>query len=154
MAPSSLQPTDGALHAKARRLEQITSRSRTRLHIDCGDRDGPVELAGCRIVPGRERQPLKKLAADQDGLLQLLHRWWKEAAQAEHTIKRIAVTYEVGRDGFWLARVSTGATARRRNCARRQLNPKPISSIAAHNGTTLSWNDQLQLTRKYDERPR
>ncbi|WP_426536950.1 hypothetical protein [Bradyrhizobium sp. McL0615] len=104
-------------------------------------------------MPGIERQPLKKLTADQDGLLQLLHRWWKEAEQAEHTIKRIAVAYEVGRDGFWLARVSTGATARRRNCARRQLNSNPISSIAAHNGTTLSWNDQLQLTRKYDERP-
>src|SRR6516162_11132744 len=27
------------------------------------------------IVPGIERQPLKKLTADQDGLLQLLHRW-------------------------------------------------------------------------------
>ena len=87
--------------------------------------DGLVELAGCRIVPGIERQSLKKLTADQDGLLQLLHRWWKEAAQAEHTIKRIAVAYEVGRDGFWLARVSTGATARRRNCAMRQLNQNP-----------------------------
>ena len=48
---------------------------------------------------------------------------------------------------------STGATARRRNCARRQLNSKPILSIAAHNGTRLSWYDRLQLTRKYDERP-
>ena len=56
------------------------------------------------IVPGIERQPLKKLTADQDGLLQLLHRWRKEAAQAGHTIKRIAVAYEAGRDGFWLAR--------------------------------------------------
>src|SRR5207245_3172197 len=56
------------------------------------------------IVPGIERQPLKKLAADQDGLLQLLHRWRKEAAQAGHPIKRIAVAYEAGRDGFWLAR--------------------------------------------------
>jgi transposase len=26
------------------------------------------------VVPGIERQPLKKLAADPDGLLQLLHR--------------------------------------------------------------------------------
>src|SRR6266699_490600 len=56
------------------------------------------------IVPGIERQPLKKLAANQDGLLQLLHRWRKEAAQAGHPIKRIAVAYEAGRDGFWLAR--------------------------------------------------
>jgi transposase len=56
------------------------------------------------IVPGIERQPLKKLAPDQDGLLQLLYRWRKEAIQAGRTIKRIAVAYEAGRDGFWLAR--------------------------------------------------
>ncbi|MCK1512755.1 hypothetical protein IVB22_09245 [Bradyrhizobium sp. 190] len=55
-------------------------------------------------MPGIERQSLKKLTADQDGLLQLLHRWTKEAAQAGHTIKRIAVAYEVGRDGFRLVR--------------------------------------------------
>ena len=36
--------------------------------------------------------------------MQLLNRWRKEAAQAGHTIKRIAVAYEAGRDGFWLAR--------------------------------------------------
>src|SRR5438105_10236217 len=56
------------------------------------------------IVPGIERQPLKKLATDQERLLQLLHRWRKEAIKAEHTIKRIVVAFEAGRDGFWLAR--------------------------------------------------
>lgn len=56
------------------------------------------------IVPGIERQPLKKLAPDRDSLLQLLYRWRKEAIQAGRTIKRIAVAYEAGRDGFWLAR--------------------------------------------------
>jgi transposase len=56
------------------------------------------------IVPGIERQPLKKLAPDRDGLLQLLYRWRKEAIQSGRTIKRIAVAYEAGRDGFWLAR--------------------------------------------------
>jgi transposase len=56
------------------------------------------------VVPGIERQPLKKLTPDQVGLLQLLHRWRTEAAQAGRTIKRIAVAYEAGRDGFWLAR--------------------------------------------------
>ncbi len=56
------------------------------------------------IVPGIDRQPLKKLASDRDGLLQLLYRWRKEASQAGRTIKRIAVAYEAGRDGFWLAR--------------------------------------------------
>lgn len=56
------------------------------------------------IVPGIDRQPLKKLAPDRDGLLQLLYRWRKEASKARRTIKRIAVAYEAGRDGFWLAR--------------------------------------------------
>jgi transposase len=34
----------------------------------------------------------------------LLHRWREEAAKAGHRIKRIAVAFEAGRDGFWLAR--------------------------------------------------
>src|SRR5580765_5634128 len=55
------------------------------------------------IVPGVER-PLKKLAVDESALLKLLHRWREEAAKAGHRIKRIAVAFEAGRDGFWLAR--------------------------------------------------
>jgi transposase len=47
---------------------------------------------------------LKKLSPDPDALLQLLHRWQKEAVQAGRAIKRIVVAYEAGRDGFWLAR--------------------------------------------------
>ena len=38
------------------------------------------------IVPGVERQPLKKLAVDESALLQLLHRWREEAAKAGHRI--------------------------------------------------------------------
>src|SRR6476659_4492277 len=56
------------------------------------------------VVPGVERQPLKKLAADEAALLKLLHRWRNEAGQAGRQIKRIVVAYEAGRDGFWLAR--------------------------------------------------
>ena len=56
------------------------------------------------IVPEIERQPLKKLTTDQEGLLQLLHRWRNEAAKAGRIIKRITVAFEAGRDGFWLAR--------------------------------------------------
>jgi len=56
------------------------------------------------IVPGINRQPLKKLAADETALLQLLYRWRDEATKAGRTIDRIAVAYEAGRDGFWLAR--------------------------------------------------
>src|SRR5450432_3667043 len=56
------------------------------------------------IVPGVERSPLKKLAVDESALLKLLHRWREEAAKAGHRVKRIAVAFEAGRDGFWLAR--------------------------------------------------
>jgi transposase len=56
------------------------------------------------IVPGVERQPLKKLEADENALLKLLNRWREEARKAGHRIERIAVAFEAGRDGFWLAR--------------------------------------------------
>src|SRR5947209_11039262 len=56
------------------------------------------------IVPGVERQPLKKLAADESALLKLLHRWREEAEKTGRRIERIAVAFETGRDGFWLAR--------------------------------------------------
>jgi transposase len=56
------------------------------------------------IVPGIERQPLKKLAVDESALLRLLHRWREEAEKAGCRIERIVVAFEAGRDGFWLAR--------------------------------------------------
>src|SRR5258705_12564236 len=56
------------------------------------------------IVPGVERQPLKKLAADEIALLKLLHRWREEAEKAGRKIERTAVAFEAGRDGFGLAR--------------------------------------------------
>src|SRR5512132_3502220 len=43
------------------------------------------------IVPGINRQPLKKLAADEATLLQLLYRWRDEATKAGRRIDRIAV---------------------------------------------------------------
>ena len=56
------------------------------------------------VIPGVDRHPLKKLEPDEEGLLRLLRRWQDEAAQAGRTISRIAVAFEAGRDGFWLAR--------------------------------------------------
>src|SRR5271157_1543010 len=56
------------------------------------------------IVPGVERQPLKKLAVDASALLKLLNRWREEAEKAGRRIERITVAFEAGRDGFWLAR--------------------------------------------------
>ena len=56
------------------------------------------------IIPGVERQPTKKLTPDEGALLRLLHRWRGEAEKSGRNIERIAVAYEAGRDGFWLAR--------------------------------------------------
>jgi transposase len=56
------------------------------------------------MIPGFERQPLKKMAPDEAGLLQLLERWREEAVKAGSTINRMSVAFEAGRDGFWLAR--------------------------------------------------
>src|SRR4051812_1341201 len=56
------------------------------------------------IVPAVERQPLKKIEADEEALLRLLHRWRDEATRAGRGITRVCVAFEAGRDGFWLAR--------------------------------------------------
>src|SRR3981189_2957308 len=47
------------------------------------------------IVPGVERQPLKKLAVDESALLKLLHRWREQARKqvAELNQFRQAVVY-------------------------------------------------------------
>ena len=56
------------------------------------------------IVPGVERHPLKKLEPNEGELLRLLMRWRAEATKMGRMITRIAVAFEAGRDGFWLAR--------------------------------------------------
>ena len=68
-----------------------------------------IELSQSRwlvagLIPGVERQPLKKLEPDAHALFRLLQRWQDEAAKSGRTITRIAVAFESGRDGFWLAR--------------------------------------------------
>src|SRR5204862_5242103 len=56
------------------------------------------------VVPGIERQPRKKLEPSPERPLAVLHRWRDEAVGAGRTITRIALAFEAGRDGFWLAR--------------------------------------------------
>lgn len=65
-------------------------------------------LAGA-LVPGISRWPRKSLAAGDFGALtKLIDRWKDEAVNAGRPISRIAVAYETGRDGFWIARVLQG----------------------------------------------
>ena len=56
------------------------------------------------VLPGIERQPQKKLEPSAERLLGLLHRWRDEAVRAGKKITRIALAFEAGRDGCWLAR--------------------------------------------------
>jgi transposase len=56
------------------------------------------------IVPGVDRQPLKKLDPDENALLRLLQRWRGEAEGHGASVERTVVAFEAGRDGFWLAR--------------------------------------------------
>jgi transposase len=57
------------------------------------------------IVPGLSRRPRRRLAPrDMAGLLAQLERWRAEALKAGRTVRRIVLTYEAGRDGFWIAR--------------------------------------------------
>src|SRR5712672_2303728 len=56
------------------------------------------------VLPGIERQPRKKLEPSPERLLALLHRWRDAACRAGKEVTRIALAFEAGRDGFWLAR--------------------------------------------------
>jgi transposase len=56
------------------------------------------------MIPGVARRPVKKLEPDPDALLRLVGRWRAEAEKAGRMIDRVALAYEAGRDGFWLAR--------------------------------------------------
>ena len=56
------------------------------------------------VLPGIERQPRKQLEPSPERLLAVLYRWRDEAVRAGRTITRIALAFEAGRDGFWLAR--------------------------------------------------
>src|ERR1700737_3497555 len=87
------------------------------------------------IVPGVERQPLKKLAADEIALLKLLHRWREEAEKAGRRIERTAVAFEAGRDGFWLARwLRTGSI---------EAHVIPASSVAVSREHRRAKTDRL-----------
>jgi transposase len=104
MAPSPPEAIDGAPMSQSNDL----SRSLVALKQD-STLIAVVELSRATwlvagIVPGVARHPLKKLEPDAAALLRLLERWRDEALQHGRAIARIAVAFEAGRDGFWLAR--------------------------------------------------
>ena len=82
--------------------------SRTALDMDCTMvvvlEMGKFTWMLNAIVPGMDRRPLKKLSVNKDGLLSQLHSWRDEAEKKSGCrISRICLSYEAGRDGFWLA---------------------------------------------------
>jgi transposase len=57
------------------------------------------------VVPGLARRVRRRLEArDLTGLLGALERWKSEAGAAGRRVERVVLTYEAGRDGFWIAR--------------------------------------------------
>ena len=56
-------------------------------------------------MPGVSRRPQRDLAPrDMPGLLKAIGRWQHEARSAGREVARVVLTYEAGRDGFWIAR--------------------------------------------------
>jgi transposase len=96
------------------------------------------------LVPGIERQPLKKFDAQEEMLLKLLHRWRREAGQAGHNIKRIVVAFEAGRDGFWLAR-----WLRARDVEAHVIHPTSIAVSREHRRAKTDRLDTELLMRVF-----
>src|SRR5262245_9308819 len=96
------------------------------------------------VVPGIERQPLKKIEANEEALLKLLHRWRAEAGDAGRMIKRVAVAYEAGRDGFWLAR-----WLRARNIEAYVIHPASIPVSREHRRAKTDRLDTQLLMRAF-----
>src|SRR2546430_14765716 len=94
--------------------------------------------------PGVSRQPLKKLASDESGLLKLLHRWRSEAIRTGREIERIVVAYEAGRDGFWLAR-----WLRARNIEAFVIHPSSVAVSREHRRVKTDRLDTELLMRAF-----
>ena len=93
-------------------------------------------------VPGIERQPLKKITPDETALLRLLQRWRDEATRSGRSITRIAVAFEAGRDGFWLARWLTG-----RGIEAHVIHPTSVAISREHKRAKTDRLDTAMLMR-------
>jgi transposase len=96
------------------------------------------------VVPGVGRHPLKKISPDEAALLGLLRRWQDEAAKAGRAITRIAVAFEAGRDGFWLAR-----WLRARNIEAYVIHPNSVAVSREHRRAKTDRLDTELLKRAF-----
>src|SRR3954465_8211290 len=106
MAPSSLDPWWGRPMSKPADLNRCLAPLDQDHTIIAVIEMSQSSWLVAGIVPGIARHPLKKLAPAQDALPPLPPppRGRGCPAQAGRKISRIAVAFEAGRDGFWLAR--------------------------------------------------
>jgi transposase len=96
------------------------------------------------IVPGIGRHPLKKLDPSEEALLALLQHWRDEAAAAGCTITRLAVAFEAGRDGFWLAR-----WLRARSVEAHVIHPTSVAVSREHRRAKTDRLDTELLKRAF-----
>jgi transposase len=96
------------------------------------------------LVPGLGRHPLKKINPDEAALLGLLRRWQDEAAKAGRAITRIAVAFEAGRDGVWLAR-----WLRARNLEAYVIHPNSVAVSREHRRAKTDRLDTELLKRAF-----
>jgi transposase len=96
------------------------------------------------IVPAIERQPVKKIEADEVALLRLLERWRDEATRAGRRITRVCVAFEAGRDGFWLAR-----WLRARGIEAHVIHPSSVAVSREHRRAKTDRLDTELLKRAF-----
>src|SRR5215469_10681355 len=96
------------------------------------------------MVPGIERHPAKKLEPNEIDLLRLLQRWRAEAERSGRKISRIALAYEAGRDGVWLAR-----WLRARDVDAYVLHPNSIAVSREHRRAKTDRLDTALLKRAF-----
>jgi transposase len=90
------------------------------------------------IVLGVTRRPKKNFnPRDLAGILSTIERWKTEANRAGRTITRVVLTYEAGRDGFWIARY-----LRERGVEVHVMQP---SSVAVERKGRRAKTDRLDL---------
>lgn len=96
------------------------------------------------LVPGVRRQPLKKIEPEPAALLRILKHWGEEAAKAGGAIRRIAVAFEAGRDGFWLARF-----LRREGIEAHVIHPTSVAVSREHRRAKTDRLDTQHLMRAF-----
>jgi transposase len=96
------------------------------------------------LIPGIERQPVKKQDPDPVALLRLLERWRLEAIKAGKMIGQIALAFEAGRDGFWLAR-----WLQARNIAAHVIHSTSVAVSREHRRAKTDRLDTAMLMRVF-----